>query len=71
MNSDIQPKEYQITKSKILVKEAKNRKAIKIIFNKYRDCFFIIITQRDKFGSFIEVVREEAEIDVKLLSGAT
>ena len=58
-------------KSKILVKETATRRPVKMIFNRYRDCFFVIITQRDKFGSFIEVLREDEDFDVKLLSGAS
>ena len=47
---------------------------VKIIANNYGDTLFFIITQNNKMGSVIEVLKEgeldDFEIDVNLLSGA-
>lgn len=55
-------------KSHVLSKNSKN--PVKLIVNVYIDAVLFIITQKNKFGSFIEVERLGGEIDVKLLNGA-
>lgn len=55
-------------KSHVLSKSPKN--PVKMIVNVYRDAILFVITQKNKFGSFIEVQRSGGEIDVKLLNGA-
>lgn len=44
---------------------------VKLIINNYTDSYLFIITQKNKFGSFVEVERQHGEIDVKLLNGTS
>lgn len=67
--------------SKILIPspEKEEESQVKLVFNRYSDSFLVLLTQRDKFGSFvisalfqIQIIRgDDDEIDVKLLSGAS
>ena len=56
-------------KSHILYQDKTN--PVKLIINNYSDSYLFIITQKNKMGSFIEVERDNGELDVKLLNGTS
>ena len=55
-------------KSHVLTQNSKQ--PVKLIINVYKDAYLFFITQKNKFGSFVEVEKAGGEIDVKLLNGA-